>query len=68
MSDPLSRVVKALVFEPPIEILKNDTLELDFARRRAMIVSRVGKVKGHAKFRLEEVSDGESTSTGRGQD
>lgn len=61
-----AKTIKSLTFVDPLVLLRDDTLEFDFNHRRVMVVNKLGKVKSHSRFILEEISDGESVAAGEG--
>lgn len=61
-----SKMICGIEFYITMEMLKTDTLEIDFARRQIFLVNSAGKVKSATSFKLVETRSGESLTTGPG--
>lgn len=65
MADKQTRQVVAIDFMCPLNAHKGDTVELDWKRNIAMLVSSAGKVKETTNFRLRgELTNGPTPTAG----
>jgi hypothetical protein len=63
MKQPMFKVT-GFEFRDTITVYEGDTIEYDWKRKKAMVVSSVGKVRTSTDFKVVELDNGESATAG----